>query len=72
MRRRGVIKLDGVKAEKGTGLVAFDGEEWREVVRLDRSLVFTAENSMVDMKAVEASGVRVYVKDNSGEYVRKK
>lgn len=61
---RGVIKLDRVSVEKET--------EWREVGRLDRALVFTAENSMVDMKAVEASNVRIYVKDNSGEWVRKK
>lgn len=72
MRRRGIIKLDGVKAEKGSGLIAFDGEEWREVIRFDRELVFTAENSMVDMNAVEASNARIYVKDDSGEYVRKK
>ena len=72
MRRRGFIKLDGVKAEKGSGLIAFNGEEWREVIRFDKGLVFTAENSMVDMKAVEASGVRMYVKNDSEEYVRKK
>jgi hypothetical protein len=46
-------------------------EEWKEAVKLDKALVFTAENSMVDMKAVEASDVRIYVKDDSGEWMRK-
>lgn len=70
MRRRGFIKLDGVKAEEGSGLIAFDGKEWREVIRFDRGLTFTVENSMVDMKAVEASGARIYVQDDSGTYER--
>ena len=32
--RYGVVKAERVKAEKGFSLIAFDGKEWRKVIRL--------------------------------------
>lgn len=32
--RHGVVKAERVRAERGSSLIAFDGKEWRKVIRL--------------------------------------
>lgn len=54
--RHGVVKAERVKAERGPSLIAFDGKEWKTT--------FTAENSMIAVDVVKASGVKIYVRVN--------
>lgn len=47
--RHGVVKVERVKAERGPSLIAFDGKEWRKVIRLGdikNSIVVDKDNNM--------------------------
>lgn len=47
--RHGVVKAERVRAEKGPSLIAFDGKEWRKVIRLGdikNSIVVNKDNNI--------------------------
>lgn len=54
--RHGVVRVDGLKAERGPSLITFNGPDWKPT--------FTVENSMIAVDVAKASGVKVYVRVN--------
>jgi hypothetical protein len=55
--RHGVVRVDGLKAERGPSLITFNGPDWKPT--------FTAENGMIAVDVAKASGVKVYVRVNN-------
>jgi hypothetical protein len=54
--RHGVVRVDGLKAERGPSLITFNGPDWKPT--------FTVENSMIDVDVAKVSGAKVYVRVN--------